>query len=377
MGSHTTTGPMNKTIEQLRRAVLIDGTGLSDGQLLECFVKHQDEAAMEALVRRHGPMVFGVCRRILCHWHDAEDAFQATFLVLVRRAASVVPREMVANWLYGVAYRTAMKARATTGKRRRTEPQVAELPEPAAAPQDPDLGLDLQLLLDRELSCLPDKYRIPLVLCDLEGKPRKEVARQLGWPEGTLSGRLARARKLLADRLARRGLVVPVGLLAVVLSRSAASACVPTSLLVSTVTAASQFAAGPTEAGVISAPVVTLAEGVLKAMLLTKVKIATAVVLAVGLLLSGVGLTLWPSAAALQAADVQKAIGDNNNANAQHGDEQKNDKDDGDKNNKDDGDKNNKDDGQKNDKDDGQKNNKEDGDKNNKDDGDKNPKSNE
>ena len=138
------------------------------------FVGRRDGAALEALVRRHGPMVWGVCRRVLGGRQDAEDAFQATFLVLVRKAASVAPREMVGNWLYGVAHRTALKARATAARRAARERQMAEMPEPAPAGED--RWADLLPLLDRELSRLPDKYRAVIVLCDLEGKTRTEVA---------------------------------------------------------------------------------------------------------------------------------------------------------------------------------------------------------
>src|SRR5271168_1870662 len=125
------TSQMSMVIQHLRRAALLRSVDLTDGQLLECFVGRREKAALEALVRRHGPMVWGVCRRILHNHHDAEDAFQATFLVLVRKAASIVPREMVANWLYGVAHQTALKARATAAKRKVREKQVAEMPEPA------------------------------------------------------------------------------------------------------------------------------------------------------------------------------------------------------------------------------------------------------
>src|SRR2546427_451931 len=131
------TSLMNPVIDQLRRAVLLQhGAGLTDGQLLESFVSHKDEAAFEALVRRHAPMVLGVCRRVLRNHHDAEDAFQATFLVLVRKADAIVPREMVANWLYGVAYRTALKARTMIAKQRVRERQVTEMPEPEAFEPD-------------------------------------------------------------------------------------------------------------------------------------------------------------------------------------------------------------------------------------------------
>jgi RNA polymerase sigma factor (sigma-70 family) len=268
---------MSEVIQHLRSAVLgRDGAKLTDRQLLADYIGRREEAALAALVHRHGPMVWGVCRRVL-NYHDAEDAFQATFLVLVRKAMSIASPELLGNWLYGVAYQTALKARATAARRRAREKQVTEMPEPAAA--EPGLWHDLQPLLDRELSRLPDKYRVAIVLCELEGKTRKEAARQLGVPDGTLAARLARGRMLLAKRLARLGLAVSGGALAVVLSQNAASASLPTSLVSSTIKAASLFAAGPAAAtGVISAQVAALAEGVLKTMLLTKLKIATTMI---------------------------------------------------------------------------------------------------
>src|SRR5436305_10194548 len=139
---------------------------LSDGQLLDRFVDRREGAVFEAIVRRHGPMVWGVCRRVLRDHHDAEDAFQATFLVLARKAASIMPREKLGNWLYGVAYQTAMKARAKRTKRRGREGQVPDMPEPEATSRD--LLDDPTELLDQELSRLPEKYRIPNVLCELE-----------------------------------------------------------------------------------------------------------------------------------------------------------------------------------------------------------------
>src|SRR5262249_42450463 len=153
---------------------------------------------------------------VLASHHDAEDAFQATFLVLVRKAASVVPREKVANWLYGVAYQTALKARAVAARRGARERQVTAFPEPAMT--EPERWPDLRPLLDQELTRLPDLYRVPVVLCDLEGLTYREAARQLGCPEGTLAARLARARALLAKRLTRHGLVLSGGALAVALS---------------------------------------------------------------------------------------------------------------------------------------------------------------
>jgi RNA polymerase sigma factor (sigma-70 family) len=281
---------MTNVIDHLRRAALIAGeVDLSDGQLLDCFISRRDEAAVSALVRRHGPMVWGVCRRILRDYHDAEDAFQATFLVLIRKATSIVQREMVGNWLYGVAHQTALKARATTAKRQAREKHVNEMPEPEGL-TEPELWHDLQGLLDQELSQLPDKYRVAIVLCDLQGKTRKQVARQLKIPEGTLSSRLTTARTMLAKRLARHGVTVSGGALAVVLSQKAASACAPNSVVSSTIKAATMIAAGNGVAGIASIKVAALTEGVVKAMLMTKLKIATAVVLAVGML--GLGGTL-------------------------------------------------------------------------------------
>jgi RNA polymerase sigma factor (sigma-70 family) len=299
------TGQMDGVLQHLRRAVLLrEGAGLTDGQLLGEFISRRDEAALAAVVRRHGPMVWGVCRRILRNHHDAEDAFQATFLVLVRKAASIVPREMVGNWLYGVARQTALKARATAAARKERERQVAEMPEPAVT--EHDRWLDLQPLLDDELSRLPDKYRCVIVLCDLGGKTRKEAARQLGVPEGTVAGWLARARARLAKRLARHGLAVSGGALAAMLSPNVASAAVPTLVVSSTIKAASLFAAGQAATGVIAPTVAALTEGVLKTMLLNKLKVAVAVLLVVLACVGGGTVAFLPLAAARQPTLTEK-----------------------------------------------------------------------
>jgi RNA polymerase sigma factor (sigma-70 family) len=262
--------------------------GMTDGRLLELFITHKHEAAFEALVRRHGPMVLAVCRRVLHNLHDAEDAFQATFLVLVRKAASIRPRTLVGNWLYGVAYRTSLEARRAMAKRRAKEKQVSEMPRAETAN---DIWAELRAVLDHELDRLPDKYRAVLVLCDLEGKARKEVAQQLGWPEGTVASRLARAREMLAKRLTRHGLALSAGSLAVALSGDISSACLPAPLVSSTIKAATLFAAGKAAAtGVISAKVVAMTEGVMKTMLLSKLKITTAVMLTLGVVATTAGL---------------------------------------------------------------------------------------
>ncbi|HEV3145018.1 MAG TPA: sigma-70 family RNA polymerase sigma factor [Gemmataceae bacterium] len=289
-------GPMNEVVQHLRRTVLRqDGAGLNDGQLLECFLQQRDDAAFAALVRRHGPMVWGVCRRLLSH-HDAEDAFQATFLVLVRKATSVVPQQKVGNWLHGVAYQTALQARRTAARRREREKQVSELPEPAMLERE--LCRDLQPLLHQELNRLPDVYREVIVLADLEGKSRREIAEQLGLPEGTVASRLARARTMLAGRLARRGVALAVGTVAAALAPDAASASVPAALESCTIEAAALFATGQAAAnGVISANVIALTEGVLKTMFVSKLKIAAAVVLVIASLTGGAGLVYQTQAA--------------------------------------------------------------------------------
>jgi RNA polymerase sigma factor (sigma-70 family) len=286
----------SKVIQHLRRVALRkDGAGLTDAQLLQEYLSRQEEAALAALVHRHGPMIWGVCRRVLRNYHDAEDAFQATFLVFVRKAASIASPELLANWLYGVAHQTALKARATAAKRKTREMQVKQMPEPAAA--ENELWNDLQPLLDQELSRLSDKYRSAIVLCDLEGKTRKEAARQLGVPEGTLAARLARGRKMLALRLARHGLAVSAGSLAAALAQDTASASVPSVIVSATIKAASLLAAGQAAAaGGISIKAIALMEGVLKAMFLSKLKIATSIVLGVGLL--GISWGLYPTRAA-------------------------------------------------------------------------------
>jgi RNA polymerase sigma factor (sigma-70 family) len=249
-------------------------------------------------------MVWGVCRRLLAH-HDADDAFQATFLVLVRKAASIVPRAMVANWLYGVAYQTALQARRTTARRRAKEVQVAQMPDIEAV--QPDHWPDLQPILDEELSRLPDIYRAVVVLCDLEGRTRKEVARQLGVPEGTVGGRLARARALLAKRLAHRGVVLSGGALAAILSQNVALAGVSAFVLSKTIEVASLTAAGQATACVISVKVSALTEGVLKAMFLKKIKSVGVLMLAVCLIGVGTAVVLGGQPEVAKKPELKKA----------------------------------------------------------------------
>jgi RNA polymerase sigma factor (sigma-70 family) len=290
-----TTNPMAELIRRLRGSMLRSGSEITDGVLLESFVLRKDTAALAALIGRHGSMVWGVCQRLLRSHHDAEDAFQATFLVLVQKASSIKPKEMVANWLHGVARLTALRARALSLRRRARERQVAQMPEQTVAQQEH--WDEEHAFLDQEISRLPDKYRILIVLCDLEGKSRKETAQLLGCPEGTVAGRLARARALLAKRLIRRGCAVSSLGATAALSQSATRACVPASLESSTikvVCAVGQAAA----AGGPAAEVAALSGWVLKSMLLAKIKATTTLLLlVVGGILGASGLASHMGAA--------------------------------------------------------------------------------
>jgi len=278
------------------------GGGLSDRQLLARFVAARDETAFAALVRRHGPMVLGACRRVLRDYHDAEDAWQATFLVLARKAASLAVGESLGCWLYGVAYRAALEAREFNARRRGREVPMGGVPHPDGATSEPQ---DWRPLLDRELNLLPEKYRAPIVLCDLEGRPRREAARLLGATEGTLSSRLARGRALLAKRLTRCGVALSGGALTVALSEGAASAQVPAALVWSTAKAAAHVAAGRMMAG--STPAVLLMKGVMKAMLLKKLRLVVgAVVVLAALGAVGFGYQAGSGPGAVQAAQPDK-----------------------------------------------------------------------
>jgi RNA polymerase sigma factor (sigma-70 family) len=292
-----TYGPLSDLVRHIRRIALkAEAADLEDSQLLERFLAQRDEAAFEVLLRRHGPMVLGVCRRLLQDPHDTEDAFQATFLVLLRKAASMSKRGLVANWLYGVAYRTALKARAQAARRRARVQPLAD--EPRVEPESDLLWKDLRPVLDEEVQRLPAKYRLPVVLCYLEGKTFEEAAKQLGWPAGTVSGRLARARQLLRTRLTRRGLGLASALLGIPLSQTASRA-IPSELLSATVRAAlavtAKHAAGMY---IIPTSVITLMEGVLHAMFMTKLKIAATGLLLIAVIGGGAGLVAYPGLAA-------------------------------------------------------------------------------
>ena len=276
------------------RRVVLAGADRSDGQLLAAFIGNRDADAFAGLVRRHGPMVLGVCRRVTGDHHTAEDAFQAVFLVLARRAAAVRPREQVGNWLYGVAYRTALKARAVLARRRSREKQVDVMPEsPVATP--PDVWSDLQPVIDEELARLPEKLRVPVVLCDLEGRPQREVAKHLGVPPATLATRLATARRTLANRLTKRGVTLSGGALAGLLSVHATAAAVPHALTHGITRAVEATSASTVTSGLVSAQAVHLSEGVMRMMLLAKLKAVAVIALTAVALTGGLGLGLIPA----------------------------------------------------------------------------------
>jgi RNA polymerase sigma factor (sigma-70 family) len=266
------------------------GTEAPDSELVERFAGHADEAAFAALLRRHGPMVLGLCRRLLHHNQDAEDTFQATFLVLARKAHSMRKRASVGSWLYGVAYRLACKARARDDRRRRLEGL-------ATARRGHDTLEDvtwreLRGLLDEELARLPESYRVPLMLCYFEGLTQDEAAQRVGCLPRTLKARLQRGRELLRRRLSRRGLTLAQALIVPALTHETIRAAVPQALAAVTPRGALDFAAS----GVAATPAAVLAQGAIRELFAARLKLVTAVLLVVGLAGFGLGGLFVPPA---------------------------------------------------------------------------------
>jgi RNA polymerase sigma factor (sigma-70 family) len=271
-------------VRHLRQAAGAPDPAVTDAQLLERFLRDRDGVAFELLVRRHERLVQGVCRRVLRNPHDADDAFQTTFLLLVRKAGSIARREALPAWLHQVAYRVALRA---NGDARRDLRRSAPGVEPDSLPsREPDpaeaLPPDLGPVLDQELSRLPEKYRAAVALCFLEGCTHEEAAQRLGCPRGTVSTWLTRARALLRARLARRGVVLTAAALAAGLGPPAGAAPVAAAVRV-----ALRWVEGGPAAAQISARVAALAEGVLRTMFLTKLNVAAAALLAAALVTSG------------------------------------------------------------------------------------------
>jgi RNA polymerase sigma factor (sigma-70 family) len=258
----------------------------TDAALLDRFIERRDETAFAALVDRHARLVLHVCRRVLGNLHDAEDAFQAAFLVLARKAAAVRPREGLAAWLHGVAHRVALKARSTRARQTRIdEPIAAPLVDPHPTPPTDLAARELLTAVDEEVRRLPVNYRLPVILCCLEGRSLEEGARQLGWSLGSVKGRLERGRARLHDRLVRRGLMLSAALAAVELSPSAGAAAGV--LLAPTVRSALAFAAGRTVGEASSGQSAALAQEVVAAMSLARLKVPAALTLATCLLAAG------------------------------------------------------------------------------------------
>ncbi len=280
------TSALESVIGFLRKQVSADAIkDLSDTELLERFCGRREEAAFALLLQRHGPTVLGVCRRMLHDVHAAEDAFQATFLVLVRKAGRVRKRHSLGSFLYGVAYRTASRSRAQTAERRSRDR--------AAVPTSycPDALDELSraeacAALNEEMARLPDKYRRPLVLCYLEGKTHEQAAREMAWPKSSVSGRLKRGCELLRQRLSRRGIVLSAGALALLLADQSARA-VPALLILETVRMAAQTLAG--KATAVTA-FVGMVGGVIKAVIATRTGALLAILLTLGLAVAGVGV---------------------------------------------------------------------------------------
>jgi RNA polymerase sigma factor (sigma-70 family) len=276
-------------------------TGSTETELLERFVTHRDEAAFEAIIARYGPMVLHVCRQSLRDPNDVDDAFQATFLVLVRKAGSLKRCELLGNWLYGVAHRVAVRARSHAARRQAKAAAVAEMARAKAGQlfaheaEIDQLSLKSsqeEPWLHEEIARLPEKYRAPIVLCYLEGLTHDDAARRLEWPLGTVKGRLARARELLRKRLTRRGFVISEAAFAKALCGPDAKAAVPAALVQSTLRAATSISSRAglslVAATKISPPVAGLGEGVLKAMTMTQVKAFALPLLLLGTVTTGV-----------------------------------------------------------------------------------------
>jgi RNA polymerase sigma factor (sigma-70 family) len=249
-------------------------SGLTDAQLLERFVAERDEAAFEVLMWRHGPKVLGVCRRVLGHDQDAEDAFQATFLVLVRKAGSIGNRQSVGSWLYRVAYRVALRAKVLATKRTARQRRITDVPAAEAASDL--IGSELWSVLDEEVNRFPEKYRAAFVLCYLDGKTNEQAAQELGCPKGTILSRLAWARERLRARLTRRGIALSAGILTASLTPNTVQAVVSAALVDSTLKAVLLVQTGKVTLGVLSGQAIALSTGVLRTMLWTKVKIIPA-----------------------------------------------------------------------------------------------------
>ena len=285
-------GPGTGTYQKDLRTLFGEGTSsvLSDRQLMERFLARGDagaEAAFAALVARHGAMVWGVCRRVLADSNDADDAFQATFLILVKKAHAVRVSDSLGPWLYGVSCRVALRARANSAQRNARRQPIHDEHIPLHDRQ-PDVD-DVRAVLDEEIGRLPERYRAPLTLCDLGGQTHEEAARHLRCPVGTVKSRLSRGREQLRARLTRRGFAPSAALLASVFASEATARAVPAPLAEATVRAALALTVAT---GIASSSSLLLAEGVLRSMVNLKLK---------WLMISSVALSIAASGTVVRA----------------------------------------------------------------------------
>ncbi len=286
-----------------RLAALPSGKEESDGALLDRFVTGRDEQAFTALVKRHGAMVLQVCWRILGNGTQAEDAFQATFMVLARKAATVKPRKALPAWLHGVARRVALKARTARIRCHEAGPLLEALADGRADPLAELSAREMLTIVDEEVQRLPERYRLPIIVCCLEGRSLEEAARQLGWTSGSVKGRLERGRAQLHDRLVRRGLTLAAALAAVEVSRVTASAAVIAGLLARVISGALAFGAGQGTVTGVSASAAALAGRVGMAMAIPRLVMATALLLTIAALGTGIALQRQSSEPAMPAQD--------------------------------------------------------------------------
>jgi RNA polymerase sigma factor (sigma-70 family) len=300
--------PLNNVLAHIRQLAAAGAcSALSNEQLLDKFAACHDEAAFAELVERHGPMVLGVCRRVLGNLHDAEDACQAAFLVLARKFTSIRKGQSLGSWLHVVARHTALRLKEELVRKRAREGPTVDVPQPTRA--DEASWQDVLALLDEELQALPEKYRAVLVACYLESKTRDEAARELGLNLDIVRGRLERGRERLRARLVRRGLTFPAALLLVALADGTLHAALPSALASQTARAAGLYAAGSAAStSVISSTVAAVTEGVVSSMFLQGIKASVALLVVTALVCLSAGSLLWaPSAAGQPESPIKKA----------------------------------------------------------------------
>jgi RNA polymerase sigma factor (sigma-70 family) len=304
-------------LEYIRRIALAGSCQASDAGLLDRFARHGDESAFETLVAKHGPMVFGLCQRLLRHEQDAEDAFQATFLTLARKAGKISNKESLASWLYKVAYRSACRGRS--GSQLLTN-EMRALDRAGSEKEADVIWADLRSVLDQEIAGLAECYRRPIILCYLQGKSNADAARLLGCPKGTVVTHLARAREQLRRRLTRRGWTLSAGLLTTVLSEKAVAGALPGALARCTARSVLAYASGKVAgAGSVSEKVIVLSQGVLHMLWLDKIKMVAGVVLALVVVGAGIGLATRQTLAGGGSGGSQQVGNDPPNQNARIG----------------------------------------------------------